>query len=107
MIPEIVELKFNPETGGDEIQKVFGDDLARLLWLAIKVTHIVSQNFDADCLRCAKILREYKQKSPLTAKQLLHVLGRSISASGSELAFATELLPFVNGEKNIGFKIVS
>lgn len=108
MIPKVLTLNFNPETAGDEIRKVFDDDLARLLWLAIKSSHVVARGFNAGCLRYAETLRRIMEEKPLTAERLLLTLG-GVPGHGilglNELAFATELLPFVNGTKKIGLKI--
>jgi len=112
MIPETVALAFDPkETKNEEVKEVFSDDLARTIWLATKCNHLTSGYFNNDCLTFAKVIKRLKKKGPLTADLLFNILsgvamppGHGIIGS-SEREFATELLPFVNGEKIINFTV--
>ena len=110
MIPEVVTLAFDPETD-EEIKEVFSNDLARTLWLAVRRSHLTDQYFNNNCLQYAKVIESFKKEGPLTAGLLLRILsgvakppGQGIIGS-AELEFATELLPFVNGEKTINFTV--
>lgn len=111
MIKEKVELLFDPEKSSEEIKEVFADDLARLLWLGVKSSHIVDQHFEKHCLLYAKIIDKAKKKEPLTAQKLFWIISGMARYPGegiigtSEKAFAEELLPFVNGEKTITYTI--
>ena len=104
-IPRKVILTFDPKEAGGEIKKIFRDDLARTLWLAVKSGHVVSQYFNSMCTEYARVIRKAKQKSPLTARQLLHILSGVGRHPGygiigeNELPFAQNLLLFVNGER--------
>ena len=110
MIHETVSLTFDPEEVGEDFRATFSDDLARTLCLAIRSSHLISQYFYTNCLHYAKVIRKrLAQGGPLTARELLNILagmtpGHSIIGH-CELDFATELLPFVKGEKTIGFEI--
>ncbi len=112
MIPETVTLLFNPEAASKEVQEVFANELARTLWLAIKPGHLTSGSFNEDCLRRAKIINGIKKKKEsLNAQGFLMILSGLAAGPGhmilgaTELDFATELLPFVNGDKKISFKV--
>jgi hypothetical protein len=111
MIKEKVELLFDPEKADDDIKKVFADDLARLLWLSVRYGHLVDEHFNNDCLRCAKAIERSKKAGELTAEMLFRILSGYAGAPGqgiigsSEKDFAAELLPFINGEKTISYKV--
>lgn len=112
MILETVTLAFDPKTIEiQEIKDVFANDLARTIWLAVKSGHMTSQYFNNDCLHYAKVIENAKKKGPLTANMLFRILsgvaappGHGI-IGGGELNFATDLLPFVDGQKTISFTV--
>ena len=103
-MPRKVILTFDPKEAEWEIKKIFRDDLARTLWLAVKSGHVVSQYFNSMCIEYARVIRKAKQEGSLTAKQLLHILSGVGRHPGygiigeNELPFAQNLLRFVNGE---------
>lgn len=106
-IPEIIELTFRPDELEGEVAKVFKDDLARTLWLAIKRSHVVAKGFNSLCLAYAKKLRGM-DKEELTAERLFSILNGSIDQredliGTKEIAFARELLPFVKGKKELRY----
>lgn len=49
-IPDPCELNFFVEDAEPVIQEVFADRVARTIWLGIKAGHIVSQEFNQNCL---------------------------------------------------------
>jgi hypothetical protein len=112
MIQETVVLAFDPKKSQDEdLKKVFSDDMARTLWLGVKSGHLTDSNFNRNCLTYAKIIRDFKKKESMTADLLFRILsgfargpGQNI-IGGAEASFAAELLPFINGEKTIGFTV--
>lgn len=110
MIPEAVTLTFDPGQTR-EVKKVFSNNLARTLWLAIKPGHLTNQFFNDDCLHYAKTIEDIKKKKLLTAKLLLNILSGAGKPPGhavigkDELGFATELLPFINGDKTMNFTV--
>lgn len=63
MIPETVILAFDPEIT-EEVKRVFSNDLARTIWLAVKRSHMTSQYFNNDCLHYAKVIEDFKKKGP-------------------------------------------
>lgn len=111
MIRETVPLLFDPKNESEEIQTVFADDLARTIWLAVKDGHVAGQYFNRNCLYYARVIADLKKTKQLTAEQLMRILsGWAMSPvdgimGDHDLAFATELLPFINGEKTIKFEI--
>lgn len=105
MIPEIVKLNFDPKTASREVQDVFSDDIARTIWLTVRSSHPTSQYFNTACLYYAKVIKEARKNSSLTAKQLLNILSGDAVIGKNELDFAIDLLPFINGEKAIKFEI--
>lgn len=112
MIQESVTLGFDPKTSKNEaVRRVFHDELARTLWLAVKQNHMTSQYFEEDCIKYAEKIRKlsWRRKSPLTSYQLLNILSHDLPGHGiighGESDFAAELLPFATGEKKIEFEI--
>lgn len=111
MIPNPVTLLFDPASPPrDEeeatIRKVFADPTARMLWLAIRPSHIVDQYFHDGCLNLAAVLKRHG--TPQTVKELKlrfsqanrHGLGMYIY--GTE-KFLEELLPYVQGQQELAF----
>jgi hypothetical protein len=114
MIEESVILCFDPDDSEDEqIRAVFADREARMLWLAIKQGHITSTNFCKSCLRYAEVIRKKRDEGKLNEEILFKILSGFLfypeeGVVGSrERQFATELLPFINGDKSIHFRIKS
>jgi hypothetical protein len=111
MIRQSVKLNFDPGASNPEIQNVFADDLARILWLAIKQGHLTDQNFCGNVLRCAAEIKQAEGKGMLDAKRLFFILSGATKSPGcgiigpSELSFADEIMPFVTGEKSINFEV--
>jgi hypothetical protein len=111
MIRENVTLTFDPEKSRKEIKEVFTNDLARLIWLAVRYGHVVDEHFSKDCLRCARAIERSKKAGKLTAEMLFRILSGFAGAPGqgiigsSEKDFAAELLPFINGEKTISYEV--
>ncbi len=110
MIREKVTLAFDPKKASRGIQEVFSYPLARTLWLATRGGHIQSQYFEVDCILYARAIERVKEEGSLTAQQLFRILsgvvppGRRIIGT-DELELAADLLPFVNGEKEITFTV--
>ncbi len=111
MIKETVTLAFNPEKSSKEIKEVFANDLARTLWLGIRQGHLKDDLFEKHCLLYAKMIKRAKKDRRLTSEVLFIILSGMAGYPGEgiigskERDFAAELLPFVNGEKTIGYKV--
>lgn len=111
MIKTHLVLKFDPEKSNEEIRKVFADDLARTMWLAIRPGHLASQDFNRHILAYANIIRRERELEGFTTNRLLNILSgvARMPTAGvigcQELDFAQELFPFVTGEKTITFEI--
>lgn len=59
------KLAFDPTTSDDpEIREVFADREARTLWLLWRGGHMVNQDFNAECLRAAGVIRNRQPTSP-------------------------------------------
>ena len=101
-----VTLQFDPERAIPKVQRVFRDDLARTLWLAIKGTHIVSQHFNANMLAMAhgiKVRREIGK--PITGRWIHMVLEDYGVLGTMEGAFADELALFLNNNGTITYSV--
>lgn len=113
MISQSVQLAFDPETADQEIRKIFSNDLARTLWLAIKQCHVTSKNFNIVIPMYAKIIADEmaKENEVFCAGKLFKILSgfgkaptRCVIGQDGQ-SFAAELLPFVKGEKVIAFEV--
>ena len=113
MIQENVTLCFDPDDSDEEIGAVFADQEARMLWFAIKQGHITSTNFCKSCLRYAEVIRKKRDEGKLNEEILFKILSGFLFyleegvIGGRERQFAEELLPFINSEKSIHFRIKS
>lgn len=95
----VAKLAFDPTAIEDPtLQQVWGDPLARTIWIGVKYRHLTSQHFPQECLRAAGEIRRLKP-TDVTALQraMRHV------QHGIKEPFWTQFLPFVLGEKQFGF----
>lgn len=65
--PLEIKLNFNPGTASEEVQAIFANPTARKLWCLWKRGHVVSQFFNARCLRTAE---DIDQSRPTSRKEL-------------------------------------
>lgn len=100
LIPKIAVLAFDPLAIEDrKLRKVWKDPIARTLWLAWKWRHLTDQNFNDQCLKAAAYLTALPVR---TLGDLSKALGR-FPAGGER--FIEELLPYVTGQKQIGYEV--
>ena len=104
-ILERVTLAFDPAGMSAALRRVFEDDVARTVWLAVRPGHLVDDHFDENCLTVAKWVRTRKARGDaLTVGWLngaLHSLGMVGTA---ERPFCELLLPFMRGERQISYE---
>lgn len=84
-------LKKDPGEEGVKLAEVWGDPLARTLWLAVKARHITSQYFRGACIEQAHSLR---QRPPRTIDDF-HVETGEGFASTCSYYFRLQLYPYV------------
>lgn len=110
-VPISVKLAFDPEYQGRRdsvIKEIFENKTARILYLAIKVNHIVNQYFNDNCLKIAKWiddgdLYEDTNYSPSRMGVVLNYWLRNLGMIGSSETYGSKLIPFILGEKIISF----
>lgn len=111
MILQSVTLQFDPKTADKETREIFADDMARLLWLAIRQGHLKNQYFNRLVLQYAKTIEKVREEGKLNAELLFRILSDFAKPphmgviGKSEQKFAEELLPFVMGEKSITYEV--
>ncbi len=99
--PEVeeVEFEFDPyQSDNPTIRAVFQDDLAQILWVAIKKDHLVSQHFNSQCLLLAKMLRTKKYRN-MTGRQLNGWLSSLNIIGCEEKDVGDKLMPYIWGER--------
>jgi len=99
-------LAFDPvKTPDSSIRRIFRDQLARAVWLAVRYRHLINQHFNQECLAAAKLIRKRK---PQTAYELQLVIRHTMPshASGINEPFWTQFLPCVTGQKQIGYVVL-
>ena len=99
----VAKLGFDPTAIREvDLRRVWRDPLARTLWLAIKYRHLTNQHFQKECLATAKEIRRLKPKD-VYSLELAMRCGMPSHASGITEPFFTQLLPYVLGQKQIGY----
>jgi len=95
---EKLDFTFDPfKSDNPTIRAVFADDLAQVIWCAIKRNHIVNQYFNANCLALADELRKKKWVN-ITGQQLnwwlkdMHIIGSAEEDVGDKV------LPYIKKE---------
>ncbi len=101
-IPDPCELTFFVEDAEPIIQEIFANRSARTLWLGIKAGHIVSQQFNQNCLDLGKWIDETIEETPVDGRWLTTTL-QNLSMIGSAEKFGNTLAPYLNGEKEINW----
>lgn len=114
-IKENVTLTFDPAIDSPELddeqnktlQEVFANRMARTIWLGIKQGHVVDQDFTQNCLNAANVIERVLQDGPpnLRGMRLGRYLSNCNMLGSSETEFGKELLPFIDGEKEIEFTV--
>lgn len=115
MIKEIVSLAFDPtKAGSGDVKDVFADDVARIIWLAVKQKHLTTPNFNRACLCISAEIKKMKNDGmiPLNEKVLFCMLTGKLASptdilgqGEGGLEFARELLLFIKGERTISFQV--
>ncbi len=101
-----VKLLFNPSDNNmsNELKRIFGDPLARTIWLGTKQRHVTNQYFEKNCLKLAKLIN--KDGAPDSVEKLEHIFNRSFGYGYSK-EFMAELLPYLSGQKNLEYEVVN
>ena len=103
-IPSQIKLQFDPTNVGDPlVRKVFEDDIARLLWMGIRPSHLVGPNFNQKCLNVAEYIRE--EGIPNSLESFQDVIRSFIGEEYSKIEFLTELYPYITREKELNYII--
>ena len=69
---EPLRLGFDPQKAADlPFQQVFGDEIAKSLWLMIKPGHIVDATFESWCLLTASFIRTQTLATPEELHRLI------------------------------------
>ena len=98
-----IPIAFDPATATDKVQEVFADPIARSLWLAIKIGHLVNQYFDDDCIAIAGWIHKQRDEGELERSEFIRrtasnmcnqligvqILGRQ------EIEFGTALITYL------------
>lgn len=99
----VAKLVFDPTAPREpDLQRVWRDPLARTLWLAVRYRHPVNKYFTEECLAAAKEIRRLKPKN-VHSLVLAMRRGMPSHARGIREPFWTQLLPYVLGQKQIGY----
>ena len=99
----VAKLGFDPTALRDpDLRRVWRDPLARTLWLAVRYRHLVNQHFAKECLAAAKEIRRIQPKNVHHLVPAMR-LGMPSHACGINEPFWTQLLPYVLGQKQIGY----
>ncbi len=109
---EPIILAFYPERGADmEVRTVFGDEVARSVWLMVRPGCLIGDDFSGFCTRAAARIRKSPPKDP----QDLYVLLRLVSMDAQAYfpgsyeeheAFMTRLFEAVTGARPIRYKTI-
>ena len=101
---EKLDFTFDPfKSENPDIKAVFEDDLAQIIWCAIKRNHLVDQYFNKNCLVLAKELRK-KKWANISGRELNAML-RNLGILGSEeWEVGDKIIPYVR--KEITFEYV-
>lgn len=102
-----LKLNFNPleESTKTEIKKIFQDKTARTFWRGIKNKHLVSEDFNAHCLKASKIIKEFGV--PDSPDKLSEFVLNHFGCGYSDPKFIEELFPYISGKKNLEYEIVN
>lgn len=108
LVPSYVVLKFDPtSTKEPKLKKVWANPIARTLWIAKKWRHLTNQYFNDECLQRAAWI---KKTPPKTDEDLRKLVGswspgsNFPSHSNGQDLWVKELLPYVIGQKQIGYR---
>jgi hypothetical protein len=98
-----INLKFDPKDldPNSDVGKVFADDLARTLWMGIKIRRVASQYFDLKILELADYLK--KTGVPETPEKLNDLFSTKIGRLDD--TWIEELYPYVSGEEQLEYKV--
>lgn len=113
MIAESVKLGFDPQKASLEIQQVFANETARILWLTIKQRCLTSQDFCRDILQYASEIDKMRAERSLNALSLFHLLSGFARApmcgiiGPTDFSLAEEIYPFIAGERTITYEVAS
>ncbi|MBI2122282.1 MAG: hypothetical protein HYT98_04140 [Candidatus Sungbacteria bacterium] len=99
-------LAFDPVTTQDRsVRRIFRDQLARTVYLAVRYKHLIGPRFNQECLAATKLIRKRK---PKTVHELRLIMRHAMpnNASGINEPFYTQFLPCVTGQKQIGYVVL-
>ena len=101
---KIIRMGFDP-LSDPETAAVFADDLARTFYLCWRPGHIVSQHFPAKCLRIADMIRRKNATTEAEVYDAMEPTWVDITAADAK-NFIPGFLPYLRGEKTIGYEVV-
>jgi len=99
--PKIVKIPFGfdpSKTDNKEVKKVFEDETARILWIAIKRNRLVDENFNKNILYLAKVI-DIEGIDSFTADRLTSYLRGMGIIGTSENGMGDEIIPFLKKER--------
>ena len=105
IISNPVKVGFNPEyIPNKAVKRVFQEDMARILWLAIASGHLIDgEYFPHHCLNAANSLREGGIPEE---KDLTNLIQRKFG-QGFAPGLAEALTPYLKGEKVLEYEVVN
>lgn len=96
---EEVKFAFDPyKSDNPTIRAVFQDDIAQIIWCAIKRNHLVDQYFNDNCIGLAKTLR-LKKFANITGAELNSMLRNRGMIGSQEYDVGDKILPFIKKEQ--------
>jgi len=98
-----VHIGFDPKTVNDaKLRKIFLDDTATTLWLAVRQEVEVSEHFGRYCRDCA---RDIRRNPPEDYLQLHRVLDEHFKLPEVSVEFAKALWPYIIGAKHLEYEL--
>jgi hypothetical protein len=104
--PAVMHLKFDPQSDPD-VAEVFADDIARTFYLTWRCGHIVDKEYFL--LSCLRVAANIRVRQPKTERELFDCIPCSVYniSERDVLRFVPEYLPYVLGQAQIGYEIIT
>lgn len=107
-IPNPIKLRFNPEKSTNPlITKVFEDDIARTLYIGIKIGCLTDDNFPKTCLDTSEYIQ--KRGIPKSPKELEEIIYYCFPHHGEGYTgqdILEALFPYISGEKTLEYEVL-
>jgi len=103
-IPNPIMVNFDPLASSTpfEVKKIFGNNIARTIWMSYKANHSPPPNLNAKVINITKIIDE--NGLPNNSTGLLKIM--HLYLENIKLEFTDELFQYITGEKTLEYKIV-